>query len=39
MNQYQVILRATNDDQEQFDLELTNSPQFFLCAMIFAPSI
>jgi len=30
MNQYQVILRATNDDQEQFDLELTNSPQFLL---------
>ena len=30
MNQYQVILRATNNDQEQFDLELTNSPQFLL---------
>ena len=30
MNQYQIILRATNNEQEQFDLELTNSPQFLL---------
>ena len=29
-NQYSVILRATNDNQEKFDLELTNSPQFLL---------
>jgi hypothetical protein len=28
--QYQVILRAINDDQEKFDLELTNDPQFLL---------
>ena len=30
MNQYQVILRATNNNQEVFDLELTNVPQFLL---------
>jgi hypothetical protein len=29
-SQYQVILRAINDDQEKFDLELTNVPEFLL---------
>jgi hypothetical protein len=28
--QYNVILRAINDNQEKFDLELTNTPQFLL---------
>ena len=28
--QYSVILRAINDNQEKFDLELTNVPQFLL---------
>ena len=29
-NQYVVILRATNDNQEKFDLEVVDSPQFLL---------
>ena len=29
-SQYQVILRAINDNQEKFDLELTNVPEFLL---------
>jgi len=28
--QYSVILRATNDNQQNFDLELDNIPQFLL---------
>jgi hypothetical protein len=30
MNQYQVILRAINDNQEKYDLEIVDSPQFLL---------
>ena len=29
-NQYSVILRATNDKQQKFDLELVNTPEFLL---------
>jgi len=29
-NSYNVILRATNDNQQKFDLELVDSPQFLL---------